>query len=351
MTHTVQNPSIGSSPRGAASGNWRITLLGAVMAALTGCGGGGSSGTSATTPSGTTPPASGSGGSTASAGSSTAASTAGVLCDFKGAGTQAIATLGTERSTMTTNLPYQYAWACGAANRTLVGNGIPDHVISGGNFATAIGVQSISVAISLSPAVVSATGTPLGGPAGAPGYSLNGIKFDPGTAGTCNATACDPAGNGGVWRMEALGGSFRFGTDANNSHVQPNGEYHLHGMPEVLLQRLSTPATPAPTLVGWATDGFPVYARHGYANANDAGSGVRVMKSSYRIKATLDAGRPSATTYVPGSFTQDWEYAAGSGDLDECNGRTGVTPEFPKGIYHYYITDTYPFIQRCVKGR
>jgi len=27
-----------------------------------------------------------------------------------------------------------------------------------------------------------------------------------------------------------------------------------------------------------------------------------------------------------------------------------VTPEFPKGTYHYYITSTYPFIQRCTKG-
>ncbi|MEM5480850.1 YHYH protein [Pseudoalteromonas fuliginea] len=35
---------------------------------------------------------------------------------------------------------------------------------------------------------------------------------------------------------------------------------------------------------------------------------------------------------------------------DECNGRVGVTPEFPQGIYHYYATDTYPFFQRCVKG-
>ena len=41
---------------------------------------------------------------------------------------------------------------------------------------------------------------------------------------------------------------------------------------------------------------------------------------------------------------------AGSGDLDECNGRVGVTPEFPGGIYHYYATDTYPYFQRCVKG-
>ena len=53
---------------------------------------------------------------------------------------------------------------------------------------------------------------------------------------------------------------------------------------------------------------------------------------------------------VPTTTTQDYEYVAGSGDLDECNGRFGVTPEFPNGIYHYYITDAFPYIQRCVKG-
>ena len=57
--------------------------------------------------------------------------------------------------------------------------------------------------------------------------------------------------------------------------------------------------------------------------------------------------RNPATTRIR---TQDYEYVAGSGDLDECNGRVGVTPEFPNGTYHYYITDTFPFIQRCVKG-
>ena len=49
-----------------------------------------------------------------------------------------------------------------------------------------------------------------------------------------------------------------------------------------------------------------------------------------------------------GTFQQDYSYVAASGDLDESNGRTGVTPEFPSGIYHYYITDTYPYIQRCI---
>ncbi|NBT10744.1 MAG: YHYH protein [Betaproteobacteria bacterium] len=322
------------------SQRWVATLAAACWGTigLCACGGGSGSVSISTSAGANTPVASGTG-------------TAGVQCDLKSAGTLAIATLGTERSAATTVMPYQYAWSCGSNGRNLVGNGVPDHPITGGNFATPISVQSLNVSMSLSPAILNTSGTPLGGPNGAPGYSLNGIKFDPGTAGTCTLTACDPAGNGGVWRMEALGGSFRFGTDANNAHVQPNGEYHLHGVPEVLLSRLAPGSAPAMTLVGWATDGFPVYARYGYANSTDSASGLRIMKSSYRVKATLDAGRPSASTYVPGSFTQDWEFAAGSGDLDECNGRNGVTPEFPKGIYHYFITDSYPYIQRCVKGR
>ena len=51
-----------------------------------------------------------------------------------------------------------------------------------------------------------------------------------------------------------------------------------------------------------------------------------------------------------GAFTQDWEYVEGLGDLDECNGRVGVTPEFPEGIYHYYANDTFPFVSRYVKA-
>ena len=84
--------------------------------------------------------------------------------------------------------------------------------------------------------------------------------------------------------------------------------------------------------------------------ANNAASGVRAMTSSYRLKSAPSANRPSTATYAMGTFSQDYEYSSGSGDLDECNGRTGVTPEFPAGIYHYYVTDTYPYLQRCVKG-
>ena len=104
------------------------------------------------------------------------------------------------------------------------------------------------------------------------------------------------------------------------------------------------------TLIGWAADGFPIYARYGYSDSNDASSALTVMTGSYQHITTVSANRPSTDIYPLGTFAQDWEYVAGSGDLDECNGRVGVTPEFPQGIYHYYATDTYPFFQRCVKG-
>ena len=41
---------------------------------------------------------------------------------------------------------------------------------------------------------------------------------------------------------------------------------------------------------------------------------------------------------------------AGLGDLDRCNGRRGVTPEFPDGTYYYVLTATLPYIPRCFAG-
>jgi hypothetical protein len=120
-------------------------------------------------------------------------------------------------------------------------------------------------------------------------------------------------------------------------------------MPEGFIKKLGMGQ--AMTLVGWAADGFPIYARYGYSVAADATSALKVVKSSYRIKAAPDANRPATGLYAMGTFLQDYEYVAGLGDLDECNGRTGVTPEFPKGTYHYYATETFPYLQRCVKGQ
>ena len=270
--------------------------------------------------------------------------TAGVECGYAYSGYNASASV---KATSTVQ------WTCTSTTRTVTGNGIPDHDVGtfpNSNCPNTISAQSVSDTMTLTPESTG-TATPIG--VGGIGYAFNGVKFDPGTAGTCTVTgstaSCSLIGNTGAWNIEALGqSSFDFGVDDSNAHVQPTGAYHYHGMPEGILTRLAKGMTP--TLVGYARDGFPVYARYGYSSPMDSASAVKVMTGSYQLKATPDAGRPSTSTYPMGAFTQDYEYVAGSGDLDACNGRTDVTPEWPKGIYHYYITDTYPFIQRCVMG-
>ncbi len=245
------------------------------------------------------------------------------------------------------------AWSCTSTARTMTGNGIPDHPVVGGNFATPISAQNLSASFPLAPAIVAPAGTATR----TPGFVLNSVKLDPATDGSCTNTATSTMMGGGCvaimgrdpWKLEAIGGAFVFGTDENNAHVQPNGQYHYHGMPEGYVTRVGGGAGKV-TLVGFATDGFPIYARFGFDVSTDATSTVRALTSSWQKKASPDANRPSTTTFPMGTFTQDYEYVAGSGDLDECNGRTGVTPEFPGGTYHYYITDTFPFIQRCLKG-
>lgn len=242
-------------------------------------------------------------------------------------------------------------WSCSATRRSVSGNGLPDHDVGtfpNPNCPNTIRAQPVAASMPLQPAATGRINTQM-----IVGYAFNGVKFDPSTAGTCTVmngmTSCSLIGNTGTWNIEALGQTtFNFGVDANNAHVQPNGAYHYHGMPNAVISNAGKGQ--AMTLVGYAVDGFPIYARYGYSDPKNAGSAIKVVTASYQVKSAPDAGRPSTSTYPMGSFTQDYEYVAGSGDLDECNGRTGVTPEFPCGIYHYYITDTYPFIQRCQKG-
>jgi len=273
------------------------------------------------------------------------AATAGILCDYDDT------TYNNQESLTYTSTS---TWTCTDSTRELTANGIPDHEVgtfpNPGNPNT-ISEQTVSASFTLEPAETT-TPTELGGPRGPAGYVLNGVKIDAGTGGSCDdsGTSCSLDGAVGNWNIEALGQtSFDFGTDQNNAHVQPDGAYHYHGMPEGFIAKRGGNSSTM-TLIGWAADGFPIYARYGYSVADDASSGLKVMTGSYQLVSSVSASRPSTDTYPLGTFQQDWEYVEGSGDLDECNGRFGVTPEFPGGIYHYYATDTYPYFQRCVKG-
>ena len=245
-------------------------------------------------------------------------------------------------------------WRCSSGGRQLSANGIPDHDVgtfpNPGNPNT-ISEQTVEASFTLSPELTQSS-SELGGPAGSVGYVLNGVKIDANTAGSCDDTgnSCSLIQNDFGWNIEALGqSSFNFGTDDNNAHVQPNGAYHYHGMPEGFIEKRGG-GSDVMTLIGWAADGFPIYARYGHSIADDATSPLVALRGSYQLITAVPANRPSIDTYPLGTFQQDWEYVDGSGDLDQCNGREGVTPEFPEGIYHYYATDSYPYFQRCVRG-
>ena len=103
--------------------------------------------------------------------------------------------------------------------------------------------------------------------------------------------------------------------------------------------------------LGWAADGFPIYAMYGYSDAVDPKSPIVELTSSYRLKSgTRPDGEEGPGGNYDGAFTRDYEYVAGSGTLDECNGRTCVTPEFPDGTYAYFLTNDWPVIPRNFRG-
>lgn len=219
--------------------------------------------------------------------------------------------------------------------RYIYSNGIPNHAT--GDFPNAgnpnrISAQEHTYRVPLNPQLTD-TVTPV---MPAFGVALNGVPFEPGTGEFWQRDRSSG------WRYEALTGFINLGTDMHNAHVQPTGSYHYHGVPTGLVQ------AGVMTQLGYAADGFPVYGPHGYANASDAGSELVHMHSSYRLKTGQRPDGPGGD--YDGTFLQDFEYVAGLGDLDECNGRVGVTPDHPEGIYHYYITERFPFIPRCVRG-
>ena len=159
------------------------------------------------------------------------------------------------------------------------------------------------------------------------GVALNGVVFDPNTAEFWNN---DPRSG---WMIEALSGAVPLGFDRNNAHVQPDGSYHYHGIPVGLVEKLG--GRSGAVQVGWAADGFPIYVDP-------------AARPSWRLKTARDSGGPSGRP--DGTYARDYEFAEGLGTLDPCNGRTGATPEFPKGTYFYVLTSSFPFVPRCFVG-
>ena len=246
-------------------------------------------------------------------------------------------------------------------NRVIISNSIPNHMV--GMFGQGLGSlnpntimeQSETYTITTNP-VMNGFFTPLlnisesnPGPEYSFGLLLNGVELDP--------VAAEPfphsgnlldVNNNWVWNKEAL--NVNIGLDCNNAHVQPNGKYHYHATPTLYLE--NNISNDSMCLIGYAADGFPIYYKYAYSEANNSNSTIEIMTSSYRLKS---GNRPGDGISAPcdeysGVYSNDYEYIFGLGTLDEANGRIGVTPDYPSGTYYYIITDDFPGIPRYFKG-
>ena len=234
-------------------------------------------------------------------------------------------------------------------------------------------------------------------PGGPIGYFVDGVAVfdnrDTFSYATASGSDADP-GNGqrgdGVWNRDAYVNEGMTFDPAFAHQAGPN--YHYHANTPALRFQLgdhvaydsttrtyaesATPAAAHSPILGWMADGYPVYGPYGYASAVNPASGVRRMTPGYVKRdgsngttnlaatgrttlpawatraqnrgATLPsnlAGPAVNATYILGHYLEDYDYLGDLGktpgvdfDLNECNVRFCVTPEFPNGTYAYFVT-------------
>ena len=241
-------------------------------------------------------------------------------------------------------VPSDVAVVTAGGKRLVTANGMPDHAV--GDFPNAhdpvrMRPQKLRLETTLAPA---AAATPVPLHMWLFGVAVNGVPFDP------SGPFWNADGNSG-WQFEVLhpANAVALGIDANRAHTQGRGAYHYHGLPTGLLWDLSVVTPDSPLhLLGYAADGFPIYGPECPGDPTDVRSTTRRLRSSYRLRQGQRKGGPKGR--FDGRFVEDFEYVPGHGDLDECNGRTGPTPEYPDGTYYYVLTDEFPFVPRLFRG-
>lgn len=200
-------------------------------------------------------------------------------------------------------------------------------------------------------------GTPRKPPYGHIGVWRNGVSiYNPLDAKSYN--------NDTTWFQNAFFWEHLIGETFDSCWGHPNQshEYHTHQSPACVYDQ--TDSLNHSPIIGYAFDGFPIYGCYGYTNTNGTGA-IKRMRTSYRLRnitarTTLPNGTilppslygpivDSTATNIPannqspvaaalGAYQQDFEYVAGLGDLDDHNGRFCITPEYPSGIYAYFVT-------------
>lgn len=164
---------------------------------------------------------------------------------------------------------------------------------------------------------VAVNGVPIYGPEEGPGGDAVALHFDyfdedrqPIFLGYCTS--------------HSAGNNFHYHYDAQCQFWEPpiGDDMSNYGISEL-------DDTQHSQIIGWAFDGYPIYGMYGYG---DDGQTVKAITSSYAVERTQQGGDQGY------NGIDDWNYNEGLGDLDECNGRFGPTPEYPDGIYHYVST-------------
>lgn len=146
--------------------------------------------------------------------------------------------------------------------------------------------------------------------------------------------------------------------DTSRGHPA-NGMYHYHGYTtaiynETMAEVLS--ATQHGRIMGIAYDGFPIYGPVGYSDPLNPQSTLTVLQTGYVCRGGSTGEEPC--TDIELQDPNNFSYDATNADVDECNGRYGVTPEFPNGMYYYVMTvdsssgdPTFPGLPYCVQSK
>lgn len=222
-------------------------------------------------------------------------------------------------------------------SRLIKTNSLPNHEV--GNFPNpgnpnAISAQSLTYKLPLNPKFIGHAKE-----CRETGIALNGVKFEPGTA---ERVICS---SGETYRVEAKQELINLGLDFNNAHVQPTGHYHYHAKPMGLVDKFDNGQDLVH--IGFAMDGFPMYfsksgkykPSYQMNTIKRSGNNCKYIGlGGYEIDSNFNGDQPD------GTYTQDWEFIEGSGDLDACNGIT------INNKYVYLVTEEYPYVGRCLNG-
>ena len=175
------------------------------------------------------------------------------------------------------------------------------------------------------------------------GYTENGTTISAKTPGS----GVILSSNLKVWTINSVQRYANFGDVKNDDGFYGELKVAENGYPYVnyyasrkLRENLGDDGSKHSPILGWAYDGHPIYGPYATAKIDGTGS-LKYLESSYKKTSALTRGNgPALSDYEAGFFIEDYEYQSGFGDLDEHNGRFAVTPEYPFGVYAYYITES-----------